>query len=157
MIYLSSYIELDSNRFHKCINEAINFLKSTDFSTYKVGQYEIKGTDVLFQVHDITTDYKKNRKPEVHNKYIDVQFLYKGKEAIGFAIDNGMNKIFDDLLKEKDLLLYEDANNESILCMYEGDIAIFFPEDVHRPGCERDGCSEIRKIVYKINRKLLEE
>ena len=40
--------------------------------------------------------------------------------------------------------------------MLEGDIAVFFPEDVHRPRCEFDGKAKVRKVVYKISNALLE-
>jgi biofilm protein TabA len=71
--------------------------------------------------------------------------------------DTGENIVAEDLLEERDLIFYKDVKNETFINMNEGDFCVFFPDDVHRPGCERGGSSEIRKIVYKINVDLLQK
>jgi YhcH/YjgK/YiaL family protein len=34
--------------------------------------------------------------------------------------------------------------------MTEGSYAIFFPQDVHRPGCIKNKATPIRKVVVKV-------
>ena len=47
------------------------------------GVYEIKGKDIYAQVFDTETKPAEKQRPEVHEKYIDVQFLASGKEKLG--------------------------------------------------------------------------
>ncbi|MBN2657439.1 MAG: YhcH/YjgK/YiaL family protein [Spirochaetales bacterium] len=157
MIFSSIHAEARAGIYPAVIEDAVQFFKETDFSTYETGEFEIQGRDILFQVHDIDTAPAEERRPEIHRKYIDVQFLYKGKEAIGVVSDSGKNEVAEDLFDQRDILFYKDVKDETFVSMKEGDFCVFFPEDIHRPGCQREGSSSIRKIVYKINVKLLED
>lgn len=157
MIYSSIYSNFNSDHYPKVIADAVKFFCKTDFSRYEEGEYELSGRDIFFQVKDLETKPVSHCRPEVHEKYIDVQFLYSGREAIGVVSDNGKNEISENLLKERDLIFYSSVENETLVTMSEGDFCVFFPSDVHRPGCERDGKSKIRKIVYKINIELFEK
>jgi YhcH/YjgK/YiaL family protein len=89
-------------------------------------------------------------RPEVHRRYIDIQFLAWGEEKIGIAIDTGNNKVSESLLEQRNIIFYHDSEHESFIEMIPGSYAIFFPQDVHRPGCIMQTASEIRKIVVKV-------
>ncbi|MCJ7688558.1 MAG: YhcH/YjgK/YiaL family protein, partial [Clostridiaceae bacterium] len=104
MIYSSINSNFNIEDYHKVIKDAIVFFKKTDFSKIDEGEYELEGRDIFFQVKDIMTKPINEAKPEIHRKYIDVQFLYKGKERIGVVYDTGNNEIAEDYLKERDLL-----------------------------------------------------
>ncbi|NCB00801.1 MAG: DUF386 domain-containing protein [Spirochaetia bacterium] len=155
MIYSSINSSFDITHYPQVIQDAIKFFKHTDFTSYVDGEYEIKGRDIFFQVKDLTTLPVEIARPEVHRTYIDVQFLYSGKERIGVVDDTGLNEVDENLLESRDLLYYKNIKDETFITMKEGDFCVFFPSDVHRPACERDGESKIRKIVYKINMNLL--
>lgn len=157
MIYSSVNSTFDLQNYPKVIKEAVEFLKDTNFEEYKPGEYEIRNRDVFFQVHDIMTKEINQAKPEVHRKYLDIQFLFKGKERIGVVDDTGDNEVAEDLLIERDLLFYKEVSDVTFITMKEGDFCVFFPSDVHLPGCERNGKSMIRKIVYKVKVDLLNE
>jgi YhcH/YjgK/YiaL family protein len=139
----------------KVISKAINYLRNNNFMDMKTGVYEIEGKDIYAQVIDATTREKDDVKPEVHRKYIDVQFSVEGKEKIGFARDTGNNKISEDLIKEKDIKFYENVENEIDLIMKAGDFAVFFPNDVHRPACALGEKGTIRKVIIKINTEIV--
>lgn len=145
----------DISIYPKVIQKAINYLRDTDLINIEAGIYELQGKDMYVQISNIETDSKENRKPEVHRKYIDVQFLVEGKEKIGFAVDTGRNKIVEEYDFEKDVLFYENCENESDIIMVPGAFAIFFSNIVHRPACNVKGISKIKKVVIKINKKLL--
>lgn len=157
MIYSSINSNFNIECYHKVIKEAIEFLKKTDFSKIAEGEYDIDGRNIFYQVKDIMTKPVNEAKPEIHRKYIDVQFLYTGTERIGVVDDNGNNVVTEDYLIERDLLFYKDVENETFINMIQGDFCVFFPSDVHRPACEKDGQSMIRKVVYKINVDLLNQ
>jgi YhcH/YjgK/YiaL family protein len=99
----------------------------------------------------MTTKNIEDGRPEVHRKYIDIQFLFDGKESIGFVDDYGNNQVDQNLLEERDLLFYKDVSDMTMIAMKPGDFCVFFPNDVHMPGCMREANMSIRKVVYKVN------
>jgi YhcH/YjgK/YiaL family protein len=139
------------------LQAALEHLRKTDFGTLPVGNYDLQGKDIYVQVIDLTTKPFAETKPEVHRKYIDVQFLWSGRERIGFADDTGNNVVAEDLLAERDLLFYRGMENESTQEMYPGNFAVFFPSDAHRPACQADGPQAIRKVVVKVAIALLNQ
>ena len=137
------------------LKAALDCLRTTDFAALAPGRHELSGDDIFFQVIDLTTKPAAENRPEVHRAYIDVQFLVRGTEKIGFAIDTGRNVVAEDLLAERDLLFYTGMENESTLTMTPGSFAIFMPTDVHRPGCAVDQPQAFRKVVVKVRVALL--
>ena len=139
----------------KAVLKAIDYLKSNDFLSMDAGVYLIEGEDIFAQVVDTTTREKDKVSPEVHKKYIDVQFSVEGKEKIGFARDTNNNEVLDDLLDEKDIKFYKGMESEIDLIMKPGSFAVLFPNDVHRPGCALGEPCTIRKVIVKINTGIL--
>ena len=132
------------------IQFALDYLASTDFDKIEAGRYPIKGDLIYAQVLDLETKDKSAILPEVHRKYLDVQYLHAGKERMGVTPDLGDNPIAQDYDAERDILFYTDVQNEVELIMRPGNFAVFFPEDIHRPGCADGQAAKIRKIVVKV-------
>lgn len=126
------------------------FWRATDFNALEPGVVEIDGKNIYTQIIDLTTREAVVNRPEVHRRYIDIQFLAWGEEKIGIAIDTGNNKVSESLLEQRNIIFYHDSEHESFIEMIPGSYAIFFPQDVHRPGCIMQTASEIRKIVVKV-------
>ncbi|MDC7220582.1 MAG: YhcH/YjgK/YiaL family protein [Spirochaetales bacterium] len=156
MIYSSINHDFAAAFYPQVLKDALEFLKSTDFSQYENGKYyPVEGSDQFINVKHMTTKQVEDAKPETHAKYLDIQFLFKGKERMGIVMADGSHSVMEDKLEEKDVIFYKDLKGETFINMNEGDYCIFFPTDLHRPGCERDGQSEITKVLYKINVDLL--
>ncbi len=137
-------------RFPTAIEQALDFLRQSDFHTFAPGVVNIDGRTIFAQVIDMTTRPWHENRPEVHRQYIDIQFLAWGEEKIGIAIDRNNNAISESLLEQRDIIFYNDSENESFITMIPGSYAIFFPQDVHRPGCNQSQATPIRKIVVKV-------
>ncbi|QJT79758.1 YhcH/YjgK/YiaL family protein [Kosakonia sp. MUSA4] len=137
-------------RLPAAIETALEFLRTTDFRTLQPGVVEIDGRTVFAQILDLTTQPREQQKPEVHRRYLDIQFLAWGEEEIGIAIDRGNNVIQEELLAQRDIIYYQGSENESFFEMVPGSYAIFFPQDVHRPACNKHRATAIRKIVVKV-------
>lgn len=133
------------------IVKALEYLKDRDFLSMEPGTYEIEGKDLFAQVMDITGEIIENKKAEVHKKYIDLQFSPKGGEIFGFAIDTGNNELDEELFESRDIKFYKNMENEVFIKSRPGDFFVFFPWDVHRPGCVEEGTRQFRKVVVKIN------
>jgi len=141
----------------KPLKFAVEHLRDTDFATLPAGNYDLQGKEICVQVIDMSTKPFAETRPEVHRRYIDVQFLYRGSEKIGVASETGNNALAEDLLEQRDLLFYSGMENESTLTMIPGSFAVFFPGDVHRPACAFDLPAPIRKVVVKVRVSLLNE
>ena len=133
------------------IGKALAYLRDTNFESLPNGEYEVEGRAIFARVNTYETEAREEKKPESHIKYIDVQFLVAGKESIGFCPLTEEHKLVEDYADEQDLLFYEKAHNENYVNMKAGDIAIFFPWEIHRPGCNLDGeKAQIKNVVVKV-------
>ena len=137
-------------RLPRAIEKALDFLRTTDFTALAPGVVDIDGRNIFAQVLDLTTQTWDENRPEVHRRYLDIQFLAWGEEKIGVAIDTGNNEISESLLEQRDIIFYHGSENESFIEMTPGTYAIFFPQDVHRPACHKTVATAIRKIVVKV-------
>lgn len=135
---------------------ALDFLRYTDLKALSPGEYEIKGRRIYAQVIDMDTKPKEECRLESHRRYLDLQYLAQGDELIYFAPDLGNAVSEDSRLPDRDIIFYASAGvDESRIVMREGFYAIFFPHDLHRPGCLNKKTCRIRKIVVKVNVDLL--
>lgn len=133
------------------LQKALKYLAATDFSKVPNGRYELDGEKMYANVDTYTTEDSRKKKPEAHNKYIDVQYLGKGTEKIYFAPRMADVKVVEDYAAERDLLFFENIAEKDSVVLNAGDFAVLFPWELHRPGCNADGTpSDVQKIVVKI-------
>jgi YhcH/YjgK/YiaL family protein len=88
---------------------------------------------------------------ESHRKYVDVQVIVEGIEAMEIE-DTSRLSIEHPYLEERDLIKYADTTSASRLLVRAGDAAIFFPVDGHMPGLRVAAGSAVlvRKTVVKV-------
>lgn len=141
--------------YPKAIQTALDYLSSQDFNTIEVGKYAIEGEDIFALVQELETDFVENRRPEAHEQFVDIQYLVSGLEQMGHAVVNEQSVIKEDMRPEKDVIFYKNPQGERLLTMLPGDFAIFFPTDIHRPGCEYEELMKIKKVVVKIRYNIL--
>lgn len=129
------------------INKAFDYLKNNDFSQMELGKYEIDGEDIFALVNEYNTKDESEGKLEAHKKYIDVQFVAKGKELMGYApLEN--QKVIDEYNEQYDIIFF--SGEKSFVKVDEGMFAIFFPEDIHMPGIKVNEGSQVKKVVIKV-------
>lgn len=87
---------------------------------------------------------------ESHRKYIDVQVILDGEELMEVA-DIARMKQRQPYNADRDLIVYEDSSDASLLRVFPGQIAIFFPSDAHMPTLRiRHEAMPVRKCVVKV-------
>lgn len=87
---------------------------------------------------------------ESHRKYIDVQVVVVGEEAMELS-DISRIKVKQPYQEDRDVIIYADAADASLLRVYPGQAAIFFPNDVHMPQMQTSGKPVlVRKTVVKV-------
>lgn len=144
--HISQVVE---NRYPKAVLAALDYIRRTDFDKLEPGCYSLNGESYV-QVLDLQTQTKEHYLPEVHRRYLDVQYWHRGSERIGVAPDLGSNKVAEEYDTERDILFYAGVENEQEILCKEGNFAVFFPEDVHRGACRPEETATIRKVVVKI-------
>ena len=77
---LKQYTHLGS-KFQK----AFTFITDPELMLLDNGKYEIDGDNVYALVSEYKTKNEIDGKFEAHKKYIDIQFVAKGTELIGYA------------------------------------------------------------------------
>ena len=129
------------------INKAFSYLKQTDFSKMELGKYEIDGESIFALVNEYNTKDQSEGKLEAHKKYIDVQFVAKGSELMGYTpLEN--QQIIEEYNEPNDITFF--SGKKSFTQVDEGMFAIFFPTDVHLPGIKVNEKSYVKKVVIKV-------
>ena len=114
---------------------------------YEVGRYEIDGKNIYAVVQEYITKSPEEKDLEAHRKYIDIQFMLKGRECIFYSpLDLTASKTSYSV--ENDYELFTGKSME--LLFREGDFAVFYPQDAHKPGCTIDQPEQVIKVVVKI-------
>lgn len=155
MFFSSMHAHDELNKYPQAIRRAIEYVASTDFSAVEDGRQEIDGEKMYANVFHLTSKLEEDTHPELHRKYIDVQFWIEGEELCGVAPAHGVGACIEEN-DEQDLYFYDGVQAESFIHALPGCYAVFFPNDAHRPGVAVDRKpSELRKVVVKVSVDLL--
>ena len=153
----NEFFDKQCNLMPKPLALCLKYLKENDMAKAEAGVFDLKlgNSDCILQVLDLQTNDRNNLRPEIHRKYIDVQFLASGgPEEAAFWSDDCSLEVDENLLSTKrDILFYKNSNTikEGRIYLTPGTYAFYFPWDVHVPAI-KVGKEEkpIRKIVIKI-------
>ena len=142
---------IENSYQYKNINERINlafeYIRSTDLTDIKTGKYAIDGDTIYASISEYHTKNNTESMPEAHQKYIDVQYIIKGEELIGYA----------PLYDQEIAVEYAEANDiafynaeVSYVKLVEGMFMILFPGDLHQPCIKVDNSTYVKKVVVKV-------
>ena len=127
--------------------KAFEYIKNTDFSKISDAKIEIDGDNIFALVQKYNTKNPKNAKWEAHRKYIDVQCMISGAENIGFVLSDYLD-ITEEYNEEKDVEFYDGLGD--FVQLNEGEFAVFFPNDAHKPGLHIKESELVHKVVVKV-------
>ena len=131
------------------LKKGFEFLKNTDLKNLKDGRYEIDGSKIYANVQTLTTKQKDLKRWEAHRDYIDIQYVIKGKECMGFGLKKDFKEIEEEYNKEKDIEFLK-GNKFNYINVEEGNFVIFFPNDIHAPMLSVENDIEIKKVIVKV-------
>jgi len=129
------------------IATALKFLENTDLSEFQNGKYNIEDDDIFVIVQDYQTKPLSEGKFEAHRKYIDIQYIIKGVEKMGYVNVHKL-KPSTEYDEEKDIAFFEGSGD--FLTADKGTFIIFSPQDAHMPGIETKTSEYVKKAVVKI-------
>ena len=84
---------------------------------------------------------------EAHRKYLDIQYIVKGQEVVGYAPLEAC-QIEGEFNEEKDIGKY--SGNFEYITIGEGMCYVAFPEDAHMPGRHLEVPNDFVKVVVKL-------
>ena len=119
--------------------EAVNALTSYEAKTYPLSDGN------RFFVAVGTT--KAPDEAEAHRQYLDIQYIVKGQEVMGWA-DLAACTPAGEFNTEKDVGKY--SGDFQYITIPEGICYVAFPEDAHMPGRHLDVPNDFVKVVVKL-------
>jgi YhcH/YjgK/YiaL family protein len=132
------------------LRKAVDFLRGRDLRLLPDGRVDIDGDRVFALVQRYETVRTEAPMFEYHRKYIDVQFMAKGEEVIGWAITETMKitKAYDE---KKDICFGMVKKGKwTPVLLQAGQTAVLWPEDAHAPKLAADDPTQVMKIVIKV-------
>jgi len=129
--------------------KAFEILKDESLINKEDGRYDIDGDNIYYMVQRYQTMPVAEGKLEAHKNYIDVQYVVKGQELMGYAPLNNL-KIETPYDSEKDFILYEPSDEFSTVKLTEGMFCVLYPQDTHMPCRAIAEPIDVHKIVIKI-------
>jgi biofilm protein TabA len=147
----------EEHAYSKALAKGMAFLKNNNLQEMEPGKYEIEGDKLFALVQEAVTEEKYLRKPEAHNRYLDIQYVVSGEgEVIGVCRRTPDSVPSEDYLDSRDIAFFQDVKDESDVLLRPGMFAVFFPNDIHRPLCAVSAQGgPVRKVVVKIDKELL--
>jgi len=127
------------------LSEAFGFLDQPGLAELPDGTYEVSGDRVYAIISHVDGRQIDEGELEGHRKHIDVQYVIRGEESMGWKNREGLvNSV--DYDEEKDLEFFE-GKPDSIVRVPPGSFAVFLPTDAHLPLI---GKGSIHKVVVKV-------
>ena len=143
----------DSEKYYganKYFKEAFEFISRAVSENLPAGKYEINGKELYASIQEYNTKNAEDCKSEGHRNYIDIQYIVSGVETMQ-VFDISKATLKSEYNDVKDVEFYEHHLDASVCNVFSGEYAIFFPEDIHRPGMAYGGVnSPVKKIVVKV-------
>ena len=143
MIY-DSLKHIDNYKGLGDVYTALQFLTVTDFSSMELGKY-VLNDNIYYMVQEYET--KPKTVSEVHEKYIDIQYLISGVEVIGVAPLDCPKELVE-AKPEKDVWKYTCQTQPVVVSA--GEFMVLYPHDIHMPGAAAGESVICRKVVVKV-------
>lgn len=131
---------------HSSFAAAFAFLRMLDPATLEPGKYVIDGDHVFASVSLGPGKKEADALLEAHRTYIDVQYVVRGTERMGWRPRHECTQVSIPYDPAKDIEFLTDAP-ATWLTVHPGSFVVFFPSDAHAPMVSAD---TILKVVVKI-------
>jgi len=131
---------------HPKFEQAFQYVRQIDVNSIAAGRYEIDGDAMYALVQEYDTKVKDQGKWEAHRRYIDLQYVVRGAEGIGYANIHHLQQGEYDAAKDY-LPLFGEGDQ---VIVNSGCFVLLLPEDAHMPGMALASPAPVKKVVVKI-------
>jgi YhcH/YjgK/YiaL family protein len=133
---------------HPRFPAAFAFLEGVTAET-AAGRHDIDGDSVYALVQQYQTRPAAGM-PEAHRRYIDIQFIARGREVIHWTPLAACSEVALPYDAEKDAGFFAAPSTMVPVRLTAGQFTIFFPDDAHAPCSAWDGPEDVLKVVVKV-------
>jgi len=134
---------------HPRFPRAFAFLEAVTAETAD-GRHEIDGDEIYALVQRYQTRPPADMKLEAHRRYIDIQFLVRGREVIHWAPLAALADVTLPYEAAKDVGFFAASVETLPVRLAAGQFAILFPDDAHAPCCAWGEPEDVLKVVVKV-------
>ncbi len=132
------------------LQSAWEFLMKSRLQDLPDGRIEIDGEHLYALIQSYQTIPWENAKFEAHRRYIDLQYIAEGSEAMGWCHTDGMTETVP-YNEFKDVWYGKPASGQiTAVPLAAGQLAVLFPNDAHAPKLQNVQPEEVKKIVVKV-------
>jgi YhcH/YjgK/YiaL family protein len=132
------------------LGRVFEYLAKTDLASLPLGRTTVDGDDVYVMVSEADTRPPEQVQFEAHRRYIDIQLVVQGQEAIEVAPVAALVTA-EPYDAARDIEFFAVPRTSETLALRAGDFAVFAPGDGHRPSLHLDGPHVSRKAVVKVS------
>lgn len=130
------------------ICEAIEYLSKQDLAGMPAGKYQVND-DFYYMVQEYVSRDEADCHLESHQKYVDIQWIVSGVEAIDCAAVDGL-EIDKEYNPEKDITFYKEPANMMRCVLGSGSYVVLLPENAHKPCIAVGEPTQMKKVVAKV-------
>lgn len=131
-------------------------LNTLDLVGLPLGQ-QVLMDDISMNVMEFSTAESATKQAELHRKFIDIQVLISGEEAIEYSVAMPNLANYTEYNAEDDYQLTPDLEQKNRLILRPKMFAIFLPNEPHKPGVSVNGDKLLKKLVVKVPVERLSE
>ena len=129
------------------LKQGFEWLKNNDMVNMPDGKHAIDGDKIFANVQSYDT--KDDAPFEGHRKYIDIQYMIKGREKVGVT-DYSNCSTTESYNEEKDIEFLKCNIIDNYQTLEEGEFLVFFPQDAHQPALNLDKKLFVKKVIVKV-------
>ena len=132
---------------HKDFKRTFEWLRNADIDKLDQKKYVIEADKIWVSVQRYTSKPREECAVEGHEKYIDVQYVVRGKEMVGY--ENRAGKTATQPYDPAgDIQFFEDKCD--MVAIPEGSFYIAYPDDLHMTKCQYEEPVDMVKLVAKV-------
>lgn len=146
---------VDNPLYPAAIRRILAAIVELNPDTLPAGKYQVDGNQLFFTVAEGETRPLAEQRPEYHRQYLDIHIVLAGEEVIGAGVKGLPLEADGEFYVPHDLGFCLNIASESLIHLRPGELAILFPEELHRPMSTLGAPAPLRKIVAKIDSALL--
>lgn len=129
-------------------------VKHLDLINLPLGQQELVD-GIKMNVMEFQTAAAETKQAELHRKFIDIQVLISGEEAIEYSVIEPNLALYTEYNEQDDYQLTPEVEHKNTVVLRPKMFAIFLPNEPHKPGISVSGDKTLKKLVVKVPVALL--
>ena len=140
----SLYAAIDGN-----LARGLEFLLKSFRQEIPDGRHPILGDAVYATASTYVTEPKTAKQFEAHDKYVDIQYLFQGEEALFWAPRSSL--AVEKPYSESEDITFLSGTDGTAVVLVPGVFVVLFPCDGHKPGCILRTSHTVKKLVIKVS------